>query len=101
MTYQDLYEKAVFDLEQNKITVGEYEERVKPLKAEIRQWIPVSEKLPEDEGWYLVTDDCAGWQWLEAVYCTPGDGIDPFWSVQNPIAWMPLPEPWKGGDSNG
>ena len=34
MTYLELYEKALNDLEHNKITLGEYEERIKPLKQE-------------------------------------------------------------------
>ena len=42
MTYLELYEQAEQDLEQSKITLGEYEERIKPLEEEIRKtghWI--------------------------------------------------------------
>ena len=58
-------------------------------------WIPVTERLPEHSGWYLVTqiltedDDqlvCPKWY--------------PTWSGwyenKQVIAWMPMPEPWKG-----
>lgn len=111
MTYQDLYEKAVFDLEQNKITVGEYEERIKPLKAEIRQWIPVSERLPEEKKdvliafkhnmavgfWEDILDNGepawfvnSGDGWMTGTTTVDSDGI--------PIAWMPLPKPWKDGE---
>ena len=59
------------------------------------RWIPVTERLPEHSGWYLVTqiltedDDqlvCPKWY--------------PTWSGwyenKQVIAWMPMPEPWKG-----
>lgn len=65
------------------------------------EWIPCSERLPEESGMHL---------------CTCNDGYDnrttfvkyqkrfsrwdltgtrSYWKV---IAWMPLPEPWKGAD---
>lgn len=62
---------------------------------EREQWIPSGERLPDEEGWYLVTDDSGGVQWIEAIYYTPGDGLEPFWSVQNPIAWMRCPNPYR------
>ena len=36
MTYLELYENAFRDLEHSKITLGEFEERIKPLKQEIK-----------------------------------------------------------------
>lgn len=63
-----------------------------------QRWIPVSERLPGDEGWYLVTDDSGGVRWLEVEYYDPESGLKPFCTIQNPVAWMPLPEPWKGED---
>lgn len=62
----------------------------------IPKWTPVGESLPKERGWYLVTDDSGGVRWMEAVYYNPDDGLEPFWSVQNPIAWVSLPEPYKG-----
>lgn len=35
MTYLELYENALRDLEHSKITLGEFEERIKPLKEPI------------------------------------------------------------------
>jgi len=68
------------------------------------QWIPVTERLPKDDDWQLVTilDESGdspyrysdfGW-YLEAAKC---------WIVEadqrtDIVAWMPLPEPWKGED---
>ena len=66
-----------------------------------QQWISVSERLPETDGYYLVTIKTFGWNgeqyedvdiaryerkngWLKADKCT---------------AWMPLPEPYKREES--
>lgn len=50
-------------------------------------WIPVSERLPEKNGQYLVTVN-KGYMLL-GLWC----GIKDDWI--NIIAWMPLPEPYK------
>ena len=50
-------------------------------------WIPVSDRLPEEDGEYLVT--------------TINGDVDIYvfhiWGAKSPkvIAWMPLPEPYK------
>ena len=69
-----------------------------------QQWIPCSERLPEEDGFYLVSvgspyktvrvyeyKPCEGWEnenlWkADGTYCFN-------WFVE---AWMPLPKPWKG-----
>ena len=57
--------------------------------AELKQgWIPCSERLPEETGYYLTTT------MYREVYCD-------FWNGENfdrtefVIAYMPLPEPYK------
>lgn len=79
------------------------------------EWIPCSERLPDDDGDYLV--------WLEdesdhyaVVYFDTGadafgwwvDHYDPitlgfiesdFCEAKNITAWQPLPTPYKGGDT--
>lgn len=71
------------------------------------RWIPCSERLPEEEGWYLVTiqndktekrrteNDLFAIGIAEAHKLTPykfcKDG-----HRQTVIAWMPVPEPYKG-----
>lgn len=62
------------------------------------RWIPCSERLPEESGLYIVTN--VG-RWVEPVgtryYNIRADGG--FWSGHpgdKVLAWMPLPEPWKG-----
>lgn len=57
-------------------------------------WIPVTERLPEEDGRYLCT-------YKNDAY---GDGIcidfglyeDGEWYVSGAIAWMPLPKPYEG-----
>lgn len=42
MTYREIYERALWDLEHNNITLGEFDERVKPLNQEVKKtghWI--------------------------------------------------------------
>ena len=79
-----------------------------------QEWIPCSERLPEKDGRYLVTYPLLWYNlWVStAWYGTPpmpsrpvkgkcffvSDdeyGDVPYYDV---LAWMPLPEPWKGGE---
>lgn len=56
-------------------------------------WIPCSERLPEDSNFYIVThkDFSVGFIWYSVFHG---------WEWQeNPVAWMPLPEPY-GGESD-
>ena len=67
-----------------------------------RKWIPVTEKLPCTETDVLITvlDDSGDtpWKYTLRGWLTP-DGK--YWVADNEIchgviAWMPLPEPWRG-----
>lgn len=68
-----------------------------------REWIPVSERLSEDGVKVLCCDkhgdiyfgchENTGWYW-EAEACADYWTKDP-----TVIAWQPLPEPYKGGDT--
>lgn len=98
-------------------TIGEQvdalEMAIKALEQEPR-WIPVSERLPEEEGTYLLWGKLTDY---EDYYCFIGDydeGCEQFgyWEQQFDsntlgclgeeffeyecvIAWMPLPQPYK------
>lgn len=105
------------------VTARDFLEMIEQLQEDLEQdekengWIPVSERLPEDEKEYLVT--------LEKVYGTPEKlygianylkfGDAGYWNekkygylewdkysdghggtkMYKVIAWMPLPEPYK------
>lgn len=56
------------------------------------QWIPVSERLPEENGYYLTST------LNDEVYCDYWSGIN-FNRTEQIIAWQPLPEPYKKGDA--
>ena len=80
---------------------------VSPARS-IGRWIPVSERLPEKEGWYLACTEgsvisvlryCEGWN----CYGTPGVYIFRDYEMFDVVAWMSLPEPYHedckvGGD---
>lgn len=62
-----------------------------------QHWIPVSERLPKENGWYIVTYD-------NVIYTKKREiksGVSMFFEKfeSNVIAWMPLPKPFKGGDN--
>ena len=55
------------------------------------RWIPVSERLPEEDGCYLVTTTGTNNDIIDIAYYT--DGI---WHKASRIkAWMPLPDPYN------
>ena len=65
-----------------------------------QQWIPVSSgKLPEKNTHVLVTD----WGFVQEAYRSD----DRRWydldgnKLKGVTAYMPLPKPWEGGDSDG
>ena len=88
---------------------------VMPKGTFVSRWIPVSERLPED-GVYLVTvERTTGEQRIETKsfakdlhrfdsYDFPEhkcgwydyDSEYGYWEDTNVIAWMPLPQPYKG-----
>ena len=76
----------------------EQEEVRKLLENPEPHWIPCSERLPKDEGFYIVT--------LEHRYGAEtnirffkienGERYWSLWGNENITAWMPKPEPFKG-----
>lgn len=93
MTYRELYDKAEWKLEHGKINGGEFDEMTKPLDEEIRTWIPCSERLPEEDGKYLVTMN--GYVSKKPIVGTSIFVTSTKEWYPNCIAWMPLPEPYK------
>ena len=65
-------------------------------------WIPCSERCPEQSGWYLVSLKNGNVQkaWYRVAPINQGGS---YWRspIKRPLAWMPLPKPWEGGQYNG
>lgn len=63
-------------------------------------WIPVSERMPDEFGEYLVTKKAIGWNCKEynsndiAYFDNEG-----FHKADKVLAWMPLPEPYSEEDT--
>lgn len=69
-----------------------------PTVAVIPQWIPVSERLPDEAGTYMVTDYAGGISEVatDEYFCR--DDGKPVWMYsQNVVAWMPLPTAYTEG----
>lgn len=113
MTYKELYEKAAWQLESGRIDIAEFEKRIEPLNTEVQQWMPCSERLPEEKDagilkklgtekrseYVLATVEVKG-ERMTVTACTYNGKWD--WNMKyafpdfKVVAWMPLPEPWKG-----
>lgn len=63
-----------------------------------QRWIPVTERLPEKKGLYLITCvDDRGTPFVDAsLYDPPTDWRGAIWDFPNVVAWMERPEPYKG-----
>ena len=65
------------------------------LKDAEPKWIPVSERLPEELGYYLTSTEYH--DVLSDFFCDgKWETAERFW--YNVEAWMPLPDPYKGVD---
>ena len=108
------YGKPTLDFESGKKVI----EHLEQMSSAQPRWIPVTERLPEEDVMVLVT--CYGCDMIimrdgenledaiervrkEVVNVTIGlvgsdgwYGADYSPMIITPVAWMPLPEPWKG-----
>lgn len=60
------------------------------------RWIPITERLPEDGTWNIFTDGKR--VSIERYKMDIIDHFFPagrFFELENAVAWMPLPEPYK------
>ena len=66
-------------------------------QQKIGDWIPCSEQLPEESGFYIVTcvHDEIGERVHELYYCENGWDFSDVITPCNAVAWQPKPEPYK------
>lgn len=97
--------QVTFDEDKLREIVHEEVERIKEEYDIVDEWIPCSERLPKEDEfvgnvckYYLIQDEYGdmhvahlssrGWETIESVKALGCDVV----------AWMPLPEPYKGGE---
>ena len=64
-------------------------------------WIPCSERLPNKKEIVLITNDKGNVRFGQFRGTTGTNGMYWIWkgnTLEEVVAWMPLPEPWKGAD---
>lgn len=119
----EIKERGVIDKPVGSVSREEFEEWLRTEKKEfnelpsvtpIQKWIPCNERLPKehicDDGYVepsdyvLVYGDCRSWgvsrYWgnRKSKAESPNsfkDWVDLDWVAEKPIAWMPLPKPYK------
>lgn len=90
-----VYNTRWWDETEEKVKVdGKTYSRIVRTQQTVGEWIPVSERLPEEDGWYLETVVCG-------VVKRTGFGLfvngiwEHFDNEIETIAWQPLPEPYR------
>lgn len=89
------------------VEVGEYADRLWKIayergkdEAVQGEWIPCSERLPEEGEVVLITNKKGNVKHGQYRGCYPSDKVDCWWWKKNTteevIAWMPLPKPYEG-----
>nr|DAP07799.1 MAG TPA: Protein of unknown function (DUF551) [Caudoviricetes sp.] len=71
-------------------------------QPKVNEWIPVEERLPEENGYYIVTaPSCINEEMTTMeLYFDDGkwlinEGDEIFYYEKSIIAWMPLPKPYE------
>ena len=97
-----IFEREMHNLDQGYITIGEFDERIEPLRhlcygRPQGEWIPCSERLPKENTevlmsleWGIDIGEYRNGDWHSEWINHYDDG--------NVLAWMPLPQPYKGAD---
>ena len=80
-------EKAVLEaFREYQGSISDFYKAVKAIPSAEPRWIPVSERLPKDDGLYLVYTE-------EQPFVCPFEDGEFF--IDEVLAWMPLPKPYE------
>lgn len=91
----DFVESAVDELRSADRRIDELEDALDAARSKAAEWIPVSERLPEDGEWVLWFNQ----SWSQPTVVAKRDGESLDWGGDLNCAlsgfthWMPLPEP--------
>ena len=94
------YGKPTLEFESGKKVI----EHLEQMPSAQPEWIPCSERLPEESGQYIITVKYVHVDGYEDLYAEHGEWDGDRWDmfcfghcgeVEDIIAWMPLPEPYK------
>ena len=109
-------EQAVFDVINKHLYAYTLIPQIKAIPS-ADKWIPVSERLPEEKEWigtkrfgttisdevYVTMETPSGHRFCEHIRFQNGNlsmakqaEMDALFKGAKPIAWMPLPSPYKG-----
>lgn len=66
------------------------------LKEKNGQWTPCDERMPNEDGYYLVTVEFDYGKEIEMGWLLDGEWVNENSHVT--VAWMPLPEVWENND---
>ena len=106
---QDVVDALELRLENDYVDSYEFLSFVKQLPSAEpeRKWIPVTEALPKNGRQVLVYAQSVHYalakydemmqpdgKWIKEWVTF--DAWKPYYTIKNVIAWMPLPEPWRG-----
>lgn len=109
---KELAERAMTGIVKDGKTLREWIDIVHKFTLNQLEWIPCSERLPEtpkgigDEKYYLACCEselimtlkwCDGWN---CHYNADNITVCRTHEIDDVIAWMPLPEPYKAGDGS-
>lgn len=91
----DNYAKGYNDAKREIALSGEYERAYQRGKEDAQKWIPCSERLPMTKDDYIITVKDKSLTWTDYVEWSADYH---WWGYDDDmvIAWMPLPEPYKG-----
>ena len=81
-----------------KVTLESMDELMSMIADRPQEWIPCSERLPNEKEIVLITNDKGNVRFGQ-FRGTHGK----YWiwkgnTLETVLAWMPLPKPWKGAD---